>query len=83
MGIAGRFPVNAASRLPGLPEQQEPGIPEQTRYQPDEDVGLSGFAPETSPLSGVRSGYLSYRPVGHDYSGRELGMRSRPRPTGL
>ena len=32
-----------------------------------EPLGLSGFAPETSPLSGVRSIYLSYSP--NDHSG--------------
>ena len=28
-------------------------------------VGLGGFEPPTSPLSGVRSNQLSYRPEGH------------------
>ena len=27
-------------------------------------VGLGGFEPPTSPLSGVRSNQLSYRPMG-------------------
>ena len=27
-------------------------------------VGLGGFEPPTSPLSGVRSNQLSYRPIG-------------------
>ena len=29
-------------------------------------VGLGGFEPPTSPLSGVRSNQLSYRPAGRD-----------------
>ena len=31
--------------------------------QPEGMVGLGGFEPPTSPLSGVRSNQLSYRPV--------------------
>lgn len=35
--------------------------------RPTDMVGLGGFEPPTSPLSGVRSNQLSYRP--------ELGIR--------
>lgn len=31
-------------------------------------VGLSGLEPPTSPLSGVRSNHLSYRPKGNVFS---------------
>ena len=40
-------------------------------------VGLSGLEPLTSPLSGVRSSQLSYRPVG------EIGGAGRDRTGGL
>ena len=40
----------------------------QLSYSPDILVGLGGFEPPTSPLSGVRSNQLSYRPgVGKVY----------------
>lgn len=32
-------------------------------YQRNELVGLSGLEPPTSPLSGVRSNHLSYKPA--------------------
>jgi hypothetical protein len=32
-------------------------------------VGLSGFEPLTSPLSGVRSNQLSYRPMRRKFTG--------------
>ena len=38
----------------------------QLSYSPiigNEVVGLSGLEPPTSPLSGVRSNHLSYKPV--------------------
>ena len=35
----------------------------QLSYGPGPVVGLGGFEPPTSPLSGVRSNQLSYRPV--------------------
>ena len=38
----------------------------QLSYSPiigNEVVGLSGLEPPTSPLSGVRSNHLSYRPI--------------------
>ena len=34
----------------------------QLSYGPRKMVGLGGFEPPTSPLSGVRSNQLSYRP---------------------
>ena len=39
----------------------------QLSYSPViEVVGLSGLEPPTSPLSGVRSNHLSYRPTSRD-----------------
>ena len=36
----------------------------QLSYSPNKQlVGLGGLEPPTSPLSGVRSNHLSYRPV--------------------
>ena len=35
----------------------------QLSYGPSMLVGLGGFEPPTSPLSGVRSDQLSYRPI--------------------
>jgi hypothetical protein len=34
----------------------------QLSYGPESVVGLGGLEPPTSPLSGVRSNHLSYRP---------------------
>ena len=45
-----------ACKAGALPTELHP------RITPSEPLGLSGFAPETSPLSGVRSIYLSYSP---------------------
>jgi hypothetical protein len=39
-------------------------------------VGLPGFEPGTSRLSGGRSNQLSYRPVGHTPKGRLLATKS-------
>ena len=38
----------------------------QLSYGPEAVVGLGGLEPPTSPLSGVRSNHLSYRPVFFD-----------------
>jgi hypothetical protein len=35
----------------------------QLSYGPNILVGLDGLEPSTSPLSGVRSNHLSYRPA--------------------
>ena len=43
-------------------------------------VGLGGFEPPTSPLSGVRSDQLSYRPV---YRGLRSATRPMAYPLGL
>ena len=44
-----------------VPEPSEHRAP---RSRPPEMVGLGGVEPPTSPLSGVRSNQLSYRPAG-------------------
>ena len=41
-------------------------------------MGLRGFGPLTSPLSGVRSNQLSYRPVSRPLPLQEAATRSRP-----
>ena len=47
---------------------------------PNDPMGLVGFEPTTSPLSGVRSNQLSYKPVGsHSYQLREPGRKDRAR----
>ena len=47
-------PMSAITNLPGKPHP--PGVPGNV-------VGLGRFELPTSPLSGVRSNQLSYRPV--------------------
>src|ERR1700761_5721004 len=37
-------------------------------------VGLGGVEPPTSPLSGVRSNQLSYRPDRYQHGGNEMGQ---------
>ncbi len=43
----------------------------QLSYSPKVMVGLGGFEPPTSPLSGVRSNQLSYRPRSFSSSNTE------------
>ena len=45
-------------------------------------VGLGGFEPPTSPLSGVRSNHLSYRPI-QEVAGRRLKLIDRFSPLPL
>ncbi len=40
-------------------------------------VGLSGFEPLTSPLSGVRSNQLSYRPTRRKFTGIPIDVKNR------
>src|SRR5690606_15473428 len=47
------------------------------RPKADRMVGLGGFEPPTSPLSGVRSNQLSYKPVRAGLAGRSLKTKQR------
>jgi hypothetical protein len=46
-------------------------------------VGLGGFEPPTSPLSGVRSNQLSYRPQAHAATAKTMGVDARAAPPPL
>ena len=43
-------------------------------------VGLSGFEPLTSPLSGVRSNQLSYRPMRRKFTGIPNDVKKTTQP---
>ena len=55
----------------------------QLSYGPEGLVGLGGLEPPTSPLSGVRSNHLSYRPVFVDDSICDAALSSGDRSIAL
>jgi hypothetical protein len=57
----GAFRVTAPQRFPEA-KRKEKAVSEEAPKAPTNDVGLAGVEPATSPLSGVRSNQLSYRP---------------------